>query len=107
MGLLKKKLVQPERPETPAIDSGEDRIVKIIEYELDRAGRYGRPLSLIRAIVHLLPSESISMPEKENALAAVTSQLRNADLVGTLPDGSVIGVLPETTGEAAQVTARR
>lgn len=85
----------------------EREIFERIEEELFRAERYGRPLVILCARPQLLPNEAIRPEEAAVAIEAVSAQLRFSDRVGTLLDGTIVAVLPETPVEVARVIAQR
>jgi lipopolysaccharide/colanic/teichoic acid biosynthesis glycosyltransferase len=81
----------------------DERILEALAaHELGRARRYERPLTLV----------SISLSGRrtsgrDDLVRTFAGSLRGTDLLGTAADGRVHIVLPETSGEAAQVLLPR
>jgi hypothetical protein len=92
---------------TPSRILAEREILDRIEEEIFRAARYGRPLVVLCARAQLLTNETLSAREAAAAAEVVGAQLRFSDRVGTLADGSVVAVLPETTMAVARAIAHR
>jgi hypothetical protein len=92
---------------TPSRILAEREILDRIEEEIFRAARYSRPLVVLCARAQLLTNEALSAAEINGAAETVGAQLRFSDRVGTLADGSVVAVLPETTMAVARVIAHR
>ncbi len=72
-----------------------------LEAELGRARRYARPLTVL-----VLEADAAAR-EEPSLLSAIASAVRTVDVVGTSPDHDIVVLMPETTGEAALVPARR
>lgn len=72
--------------------------------ELERAGRYGHPLSLI-----LVEPEDVGLPRAMLRTLAthLARSVRQLDLVGRLDQRTFALLLPETSREGAQVVLRR
>lgn len=75
--------------------------VRRLEAEVVRAGRYARPLSV------LVVSAGAASRDDPRLLSAIASAVRTVDIVGTSSDHGIVVLMPETTGEAALVPARR
>jgi hypothetical protein len=86
---------------------GQQDILDRIEEEMFRAERYGRPLAVLCALPQRLPNEAPERQEMLRAADAVTAQLRFSDRVGTLEDGTLVAVLPETPADVARVISHR
>jgi lipopolysaccharide/colanic/teichoic acid biosynthesis glycosyltransferase len=71
-------------------------------HELGRARRYERPLTLLSMSVAGRRSTG-----REELVQSLAGSLRASDLLGSATDGRVHVVLPETSGEAAQVLLPR
>ena len=85
----------------------ERAILDRIEEEIFRADRYGRPLVILCALPQRVPSEALPPKEMASATDAVIAQLRFSDRVGTLSDGTIVAVLPETSADVARAVAHR
>ncbi len=111
MPLFKRRDDQPPEAteETPAWGRAlcEQEIRAELGVEVWRAGRYGRPLSVLCVVQQLLVGEALVAGEIEAVAAAVRPQLRLSDRLGTLADGRLVAVLPETEGAGARVLAQR
>lgn len=111
MPLFKRREEQP--PEATAAPPAwerslcEEEIRAELGVEVWRAGRYGRPLSVLCVVPQLLVGEALVAGELEAVAAAVRRQLRLSDRLGTLADGRLVAVLPETDGAGARVLAQR
>lgn len=79
-----------------------------LEQEIERARRYGRPLSVMMAEPALLPNERYSRAAMEAVAEAAHKVSRNTDLVGWADEmARLVIIMPETDGEAAQIAATR
>ena len=81
-----------------------------ILYELDkemrRAKRHERPLS----IMVLMPVATLSQPAEQSLLAAAEAARRSSrvtDLIGWLPSGGILVVMPETDKDGAAAGVSR
>ena len=94
-------------------DSSRDRflnqqdILDRLEEEIFRADRFGRALVILCVVPQLVPGESPAAGEIAFARDVVAAQLRFSDRVGTLEDGTLVAVLPETEATSARVVAHR
>src|SRR4051794_30613905 len=82
-------------------------LLHALDYELNRALRYGRPFSVLRIVPHLLPDEVPSDTEINCVADCIAAQLRDVDRVGRLDNASFVALLPETDQAAAQIAAGR
>ena len=82
-------------------------IINRLSEELDKAVRYGRPLSIVIAKPRLLQGERPTSEAITVASEAAQSAARSADLVGWLGEDSLIIVLPETKENEANAAASR
>lgn len=77
-------------------------VVNLLEQEISRSARYGRPIALA-VLKPLSPS-----PETVGRCAAVIrKELKSPDCVGHLGNGVFVVVMPETAPDAAQVLIGR
>ena len=81
-------------------------LYRLIE-EIDRAGRYSRPLAVIVAKPALLPGERLAQDGRAAAAAAASRTARSTDLVGWLSDDSILIVMPETPQDDARSAVNR
>jgi hypothetical protein len=85
-------------------------ILNRLEEEIDRAGRYGRPLTVVCVAPQLLAGQTIPSQEMTGAATSVTDQLRFCDVVGTFQAGSmtaILAILPEASQDDARPIAHR
>lgn len=80
---------------------------RVFEYEIDRARRYKRPLSLIRAVPGRPLADNARLAHAGDAPKVVRSAVRRIDHVGVLNDRSIVALLPETEERAANAAALR
>jgi len=85
----------------------EQDILDRLEEEIFRADRYGRPLVVLCVVAQRVPGEALRPGETAFAVEAVSAQLRFSDRVGTLDDGTLVAMLPETDPAVARVIAHR
>lgn len=89
------------------------QIRHLMRVEFGRAQRYGYPLSCLVIGIDRLDSlrDLHGYEFRESLLAAVIDLLqeetRTCDYLGRLMDDRLMAILPHTTAEGAQVTARR
>jgi hypothetical protein len=111
MKLHFRKATAPQTDETCPVSLprvlAESELLRLLDYELTRAGRYERALSLLRIVPHLPPGEVPSAPELAAVYDCVRSLVREIDHVGLLGDSSLVAILPETDEDAARVVAMR
>ena len=74
--------------------------------EVDRARRYGRPLSVIVASPALLPGEEPAAETVDAAVAAAEAVVRSTDILGWHGRDFLV-ILPETNGTEAEAAAAR
>jgi hypothetical protein len=77
-----------------------------LEKEMRRAKRHERPLS----IMVLAPVATLSQPAEASLLAAAEAARRSSrvtDLIGWLPDGGILVVMPETDKDGAAAGVSR
>lgn len=79
----------------------------ILEREVDRARRYGRPLSVLKAVPELLPGERLSREAYMTAVRAAAETARTTDLVGRTDEGYLLMIMPETEPTDARTAASR
>jgi len=79
----------------------------ILEREVDRARRYGRPLSVVMATPELLPGERLPREAYDNAVRAAADTARATDLVGRTDEGYLLMIMPETEPHDARTAASR
>ena len=91
----------------PAAALGHTDIGMLLEYEVDRARRYRRPLSLLRAVPQARRSTLSGPSEAEGVAGVIRSNLRRIDHVGVLNDQSILAILPETEQREAGIAAWR
>ena len=82
-------------------------IARRLDEELARAHRCDRPIAVLLPSPQLLPGEVLPPAAKDAAAAAVLRATRRYDLVGWLPDGHIIVIMPETRDEEAAAIADR
>lgn len=79
-----------------------------LEEEMERARRYGRPLSiLIISAPALLSREKLDPEAISAAVEAARVTARSTDLLGWVDDGTLLIVMPETPEREAQVAVSR
>jgi diguanylate cyclase len=89
------------------------RFLEIAEDELERARRYGRPLSMIAVdLDHFKDvNDNLGHAAGDDVLAALArilqAQMRRQDVVGRIGGEEFAVILPETTGDAAVEVAER
>jgi hypothetical protein len=81
-------------------------LYRMIE-EIDRAGRYDRPLAVMVAKPTLLPGERLAPDGRTAAAEAASRTARSTDLVGWLSDDSILIVMPETPQADARTAVNR
>jgi hypothetical protein len=81
-------------------------LYRMIE-EIDRAGRYSRPLAVMVAKPELLPGERLAQEGRAAAADAASRTARSTDLVGWLSDDSILIVMPETPQSDARTAVNR
>lgn len=81
-------------------------LFRLIE-EIDRAGRYARPLAVMVAKPDLLPGERLAPDGRAAAADAASRTARSTDLVGWLSDDSILIVMPETPQTDARTAVNR
>jgi hypothetical protein len=81
-------------------------LFRLIE-EIDRAGRYDRPLAVIVAKPALLPGEKLAQGGRAAAAEAASRTARSTDLVGWLSDDSILIIMPETPQDDARSAVNR
>jgi hypothetical protein len=82
-------------------------ILDRLEEEIFLAERYGRSLAVLCVLPQLLPAEALDPVELATAADAVNARLRFSDRVGVLDEGTLVLVLPETSGDVARVIGQR
>ena len=89
------------------------QIRHLMRVEFSRAQRYGYPVSCLVCAVDRLENlrDLYGYEFRETVLADVVDLVQNAtrtcDYLGRLMDDRLMGILPHTTREGAEVTARR
>lgn len=89
------------------------QIRHLMRVEFSRAQRYGYPVSCLVGSIDRLENlrDLYGYEFRETVLADVIDLLQNAtrtcDYLGRLIDDRLMGILPHTTREGAEVTARR
>jgi hypothetical protein len=78
-----------------------------LDVEGSRAGRYGRPLTVLCVVPQLLPHEGLAPEEVNRATEVVRAQLRLSDHLGVLANQTLVALLPETLTETALAVAQR
>ena len=79
-----------------------------LEQEIERARRYGRPLTAMLAEPSLLSNERMSRAAVEAVAEAAQKVSRNTDLVGWADEfARLLFIMPETDGDAAEIAATR
>jgi hypothetical protein len=82
-------------------------VARRLDEELARAHRCDRQLSVLLTSPQLLPGERLPASAREAAAAAALRGTRRYDLVGWLPNGGIVVIMPETgQREAASVADR-
>jgi hypothetical protein len=85
----------------------EPEFLDFLDFEMQRALRYTRPLAVVFIAPQLLDGEQLSSVERRLVAATLSISIRGTDRAGTLRDGGYAVVLPETGAPAAQAAARR
>ena len=81
-------------------------LYRLVE-EVDRAGRYARPISVVVARPALLRGERVQPDVLKRVADSASRTARSTDLVGWLTDDSILIVMPETQPHEAAVAAHR
>ncbi len=83
---------------------------RVLEHELRRAHRYGRPVSLVRIQIESLPPQNFAA-QRQAAIgqlsALFAAGIRDADIAVRLGERDFAVVLPEIAGKAAIGYAQR
>ena len=108
---LFKRDAQKESGEQHSLASmrvlNQEGIFDRLEEEIFRAERYGRALMVLCVLPQRLPGEDPQPKETTLAADALSGRLRFSDRVGMLDDGTLVVLLPETSGDAARVVAHK
>lgn len=83
---------------------------RVLEHELRRAHRYGRPVSLVRIELESIPPQNFAAQRKAaigQLSALFAAGIREADIAVRLGERDFAVVLPEIAGAAAIGYARR
>ena len=75
--------------------------------EMERARRFGRPLSVMLVWPAFTADEDASAAVLEAGAAAIQKQVKPTDLVGWFGDHGLLVVMPETPVKGAEATASR
>ncbi|HYM15864.1 MAG TPA: hypothetical protein VEZ14_09910 [Dehalococcoidia bacterium] len=79
----------------------------MLDREVDRARRYGRPFAILRATPDALAGQPVPPAALSAAVSAALVAARRTDFVGWDGPTSLLILMPETSPEEAALAARR
>ena len=106
---LFRKGVAPAREPEPASPQtlGQDELLRLLDDEVWRSVRYGRPLVLVCLAPRMLAGERLTRAERQMAIDALRASLRRSDSAGEAGESVFAAVLPETFDEQGRAVAFR